>query len=195
MEWRTDGYWRLRPAGERVRNAQIPAQYAEARIEECSANVQTMYSTWVRKRLSLKGIGLLFTGGAEPEYCGAALLNDLLGDPKRKVCGFYVDAGQLTQLFYAEMHNGALEVVPGFDNTLKMRYLYYEWDLLVIGRFGQEQRTPYLAGCMASLIANRRNRNKPTIVCSSTVTKENLSELYGESVSYALKDALQIDAR
>jgi DNA replication protein DnaC len=172
-EWKSENWWRNRPADERVFHLHIPKRIRE--------NMEDWDS------VPLKGDGNLFIQGASgsgKSLIAAKTLVDAV--TSNKMSGRWLEADDYIEMLKDSFDNeGVLPEMYSSPHVVK--YVKGVFDIVVIDGLGEERMTEFASHELGSLIRKRYDKQKATII-TSRLSIQDIKNRYGTRLANPLAD-------
>ena len=194
-EWKSDRYWRNRPTDERVKNARIPARYADKSFTTYNQDLGdpasfNAVSKWAGKaeQYCKDGMGIFLFGptGTGKTHLIQAALRKAVTD--NLLSGIFITADRYLDMVYDETRNHG-ELSDGYSDPNLLMYMRRTFDILVLDSLGSERTTTDFArSALAALIDNRYEEKKTTLI-TSVLTPDTIASRYGQHLASVIQES------
>ena len=194
-EWRSDRYWRNRPVDERLKNARVPARYADKSFTTYDqdkgdpasfAGVQKWSGSAEKHVQNGMGIFLFGPTGTGKTHLVQAALKEALQN--NLLSGIFITADRYLDMVYDETRNHG-ELSDGYSDPNLLMYMRRTFDILVLDSLGSERTTTDFArSALAALIDNRYEEKKTTLI-TSILTPDTIAHRYGQHLASVIHES------
>jgi hypothetical protein len=179
LDWKSELWWRKRPAEERLYHLHLPK-----RISEGLPGPRGQEVTWPVYSTLPSGVLIQGPSGSGKSLKAAALLQSLvLG---RELSGRWVEADDYIDMIKESFNNDGL-LPDMYSSPHLVKYIKGPFDVVVLDGLGEERLTDFAVHELGSLIRKRHDRMKCTII-TSRLTLGDIKHKYGERLGTVLAD-------
>jgi len=194
-EWRSDRYWRNRPVEERLKNARVPARYADKSFttydqdkgDPASFAGVSKWASSADKHVK-NGMGIFLFGptGTGKTHLIQSALKEAVS--KNLLSGIFITADRYLDMVYDETRNHG-ELSDGYSDPNLLMYMRRTFDILVLDSLGSERTTTDFArSALAALIDNRYEEKKTTLI-TSILTPDTIGHRYGQHLASVIHES------
>ena len=174
IEWKSEAWWRNRPADERMFHTHLPKRIRE--------NMDGWHHCPHNKELPN-----MFIQG--PSGCGKSLiaastLKHLVTE--HDCSGRWVEAGDYVDMIKESFDNSGL-LPEMYSSPHLVKYIKGVFDVVVIDGLGEEWSTDFAANELGNLIRKRYDQQKATII-TSRLSIQDIKNRYGSRLANPLAD-------
>jgi len=180
-EWKSARWWQNRPVEERLAWAHIPPRWKDVKCEEWSDELDQFIDNF-----NPQVPGLLVTGpsGSGKTIVSIGLFKGLLRT--HPISGRFVNSDRYVEMLKDQFDNdNQLPEMYAMPHLIK--YLKGVFDVILLDGLGQERLTEFAQHELGSLLRQRYEDCRTTIITSS-LTKNDLLRRYGERISGVLSE-------
>lgn len=174
IEWKSEAWWRNRPADERLHHAHIPKRIMENMEgwHHCPHNTE------------LPNLYIQGPSGCGKSLIAASTLKHLITE--HSCSGRWVDADDYVQMIKESFNNDG--VLPEmYSSPHLVKYIKSVYDVIVIDGLGEEYASEFSRHELGSLIRKRYDKKKATII-TSRLSIQDIKNTYGTRLANPLAD-------
>lgn len=180
-EWKTARWWQNRTTDERLAWSHIPSRWRDVEYEEHTSSIKHFINDF-----DVRAAGLLITGPS-----GSGKTTVAVGLLKKLICSYPMSGRFVNSDRYVEM------LKDQFDNDNQLpemyamphlvKYIKGVFDVVLLDGLGQERLTEFAQHELGSLLRQRYEDCRPTIVTTS-LSKSDLIRRYGDRIAGVITD-------
>lgn len=183
VEWKSEIWWRNRPADERVANLHLPPRLSKVVEDEG----EQFAKDWIGKDI----VVVSNDEALRNKWAAHLLVGAARNYP---ISGRWIDADDYLEMLKDSFSSDDGYLPEAYSNPYLIKYIRAVFDTVVIADLGEERKTDFAVHELGNLVRKRHQRMKHTIITTRLTYAELLAK-YGERIASALSEYEVVNAR
>ena len=184
-EWKTANWWRNRSTEERLAWAHIPNRWASISFDQWSSSLSDFIDGF---NTSVPGLLIVGPSGSGKTTLAITVLRRLI--MTYPLSGRFVNSDRWIEMLKDQFDNdNQLPEMYAMPHLVK--YIKGVFDVVVLDGLGQERLTEFAQHEIGSLLRQRWEECRPTIITTS-LTRIDVVRRYGDRISGVMNDMVML---